>query len=351
MARRRGAGTRAARCTSFATGACRAPTTITLHASSRVPLGAPVPRPGGVQALARRAARRRPVRGARSCFVCAPAASTATAPRCRAGRSAAGRDDRRRGVGRAATRARPARRAAHGVGAPVMRRLSARRCVARACCGRSRRLRSGRLLRRRACRRADPPGARSPSTPSASRRSRRRVGARARTAAARLRRPRADPRKNVTLLLDAFVRLRARMPRVRLTLVGGLPTHPCPTASTCSAKSSRSPSRSAAARCSCSPSRQEGFGIVVAEALAAGVPAIVTPSGGPEEIVRESGGGRGAPRLSTRTSWPTASSALLGDRDRLREHAPPRPRLRRPPSTTRRASRRLLARRSRSSMR
>jgi phosphatidylinositol alpha 1,6-mannosyltransferase len=66
------------------------------------------------------------------------------------------------------------------------------------------------------------------------------------------------------------------------------------------------------------PSLQEGFGLVVAEALAAGVPALVTPSGGPEDLVRESGGGEvlagfDADELADR------AAALLGDGDRLRE--------------------------------
>jgi len=64
------------------------------------------------------------------------------------------------------------------------------------------------------------------------------------------------------------------------------------------------------------PSLQEGFGLVVAEALAAGVPALVTPSGGPEDLVHDSGGGEvlesfDADELTDR------AAALLGDGDRL----------------------------------
>src|SRR5262249_60174868 len=39
------------------------------------------------------------------------------------------------------------------------------------------------------------------------------------------------------------------------------------------------------------PSRQEGFGLVAAEALAAGLPVVTTPCGGPEELIGESQGG------------------------------------------------------------
>jgi glycosyltransferase involved in cell wall biosynthesis len=126
----------------------------------------------------------------------------------------------------------------------------------------------------------------------------------------------SDPRKNVTLLLDAFVQLRSHIPRARLTLVGAPPSQHVPDGVDVLGEvpSVAEPLRRASLFVL--PSLQEGFGLVVAEALASGVPAIVTPSGGPEELIRESGGGEvlssfSADELADRVE------ALLSDGDRL----------------------------------
>ena len=101
-----------------------------------------------------------------------------------------------------------------------------------------------------------------------------------------------DPRKNVRLLLDAWPRVREAVPDARLSLVGRRPPGVLP-----EGVESRGEVPDVAAELrACSlfvlPSRQEAFGIVAAEALACGVPVVSTPSGGPEELLATSGGGR-----------------------------------------------------------
>jgi glycosyltransferase involved in cell wall biosynthesis len=145
----------------------------------------------------------------------------------------------------------------------------------------------------------------------------------------------SDPRKNLPLLLDAFRLLRARIPSVRLRLVGEEPRAALPEGAEAVGHVLDVARELAQAAIFVLPSLQEGFGIVVAEALAAGVPAVVTPCGGPEDLVRDSGGGVvlegfGADELAT------TLEELLSDEVRLlaarrsgrayveREHAPAR---------------------------
>ncbi|MBD0330080.1 MAG: glycosyltransferase family 4 protein [Thermoleophilia bacterium] len=100
-----------------------------------------------------------------------------------------------------------------------------------------------------------------------------------------------DPRKNVALLLDAFALLRARVPAARLVLIGRPPTGPLPAGVEAAGQVASVAELLRSAALFVLPSHQEGFGIVVAEALACSVPAVVTPCGGPEHLVTTSGAG------------------------------------------------------------
>jgi glycosyltransferase involved in cell wall biosynthesis len=97
-----------------------------------------------------------------------------------------------------------------------------------------------------------------------------------------------DPRKNVRLLLDALPLL----PGARVRLIGDPPRGPLPPHVEATGRVDSIAEHLRTATLCVLPARQEGFGIAAAEALAAGVPVVTTPSGGPEELVERSGGGR-----------------------------------------------------------
>ncbi|HKP17939.1 MAG TPA: glycosyltransferase family 4 protein [Gaiellaceae bacterium] len=140
-----------------------------------------------------------------------------------------------------------------------------------------------------------------------------------------------DPRKNVRLLLDAMPLL----PEVRLLLVGEPPPRPLPERVEAVGTVPSILPRLHRASLFVLPSRQEGFGIAAAEALAAGLPVVTTACGGPEALVRDSGAG------AVLSGWSpeelaTTVRTLLEDPDRLaamrtsgrahvvREHSPAR---------------------------
>lgn len=142
-----------------------------------------------------------------------------------------------------------------------------------------------------------------------------------------------DPRKNVPLLLGAFARIRAKLPQARLLLVGRPPATALPAGVEATGEVADPAAELRRAGVFVSPSWQEGFGIAVAEALATGLPVITTPSGGPEDLVRRSGGGLVTEGFDE-TSLADALLALLDRPERLaemrrrgrehvmREHAP-----------------------------
>jgi glycosyltransferase involved in cell wall biosynthesis len=141
----------------------------------------------------------------------------------------------------------------------------------------------------------------------------------------------SDSRKNVRLLLDALPLL----PGVRLLLVGEPPAAPLPDRVEATGPVASVVPSLHRGTLFVLPSHQEGFGIAAAEAMATGLPVVTTPSGGPEALVRESGGGVvlsgfTPEELATTVGELLADSSRLGEMRRrgrehvAREHSPAR---------------------------
>jgi glycosyltransferase involved in cell wall biosynthesis len=144
-----------------------------------------------------------------------------------------------------------------------------------------------------------------------------------------------DPRKNVGLALAALPLIRQRVPGTTIRLIGRPPSGELPAGVEVLGQVDSVTEHLRDASLLLLPSRQEGFGIVAAEALAAGVPVVATPSGGPEDLLTRSAGG------IVLSGWEPSELAdtaveLLGDVARLtamrrcgreyvaREHSPER---------------------------
>jgi len=124
-----------------------------------------------------------------------------------------------------------------------------------------------------------------------------------------------DPRKNLALALEALPLLRRRVPGASLRIIGPNSVSPRDGVESLGEVASvAEPLR--AASLLLLPSRQEGFGIAAAEALASGVPVVATPCGGPEELLRASGGGRVTAGFDP-SELAGAAADLLADRETL----------------------------------
>ncbi|HEY7690840.1 MAG TPA: glycosyltransferase family 4 protein [Gaiellaceae bacterium] len=140
-----------------------------------------------------------------------------------------------------------------------------------------------------------------------------------------------DPRKNIRVLLDALPLL----PGARILLVGEPPEGPLPPRVEATGSVESVVPSLHRGTLFVLPSHQEGFGIAAAEAMAAGLPVVTTPSGGPEALVRESRGGVVLSSFSTEELVATLRGllddpALLEDMRQsgrehvVREHSPER---------------------------